>query len=191
MLNEPLLLNMPPPSIAELLLIVQRVIVIDPSLRMPPAGLSPAVLFEIVLSTTDIVPVLVMAVLVLFAITHRFIVICELLLIASTEFAIVRSEIEIASVFVLAINTPEEDEFIVSAFAPGPLIERLTSIVICPLVKVMLVTPPANWITSPLEASLTACRKDPGPLSLPFVTVMVAAGVSVVPNKSVEIRQAR
>ena len=75
--------------------------------------------------------------------------------------------------FALAKNTPEGEEPIVKAFAPGPIIERLPPIVIGPLVKIMLVTPEANWILYPLRASLTACRNEPGPLSFPFVTVMV------------------
>ena len=96
-----------------------------------------------------------------------------MLLIAPPEDAIVRPEIEIVVLFVLARNTPEGDEPIVNEFAPGPMIERLTPIVICPLVKVMFVTPGSNWIIYPLGASLTACRNEPGPLSFPFVTVTV------------------
>src|SRR5258708_4345026 len=79
----------------------------------------------------------------------------------------------------------------VSADDPGPLSERLVPIAISPLVKVMLVTPAANWITSPLDALVIASRKDPGPLSFPLVTVRVAAGISAALNRRALVTDAR
>jgi hypothetical protein len=54
----------------------------------------------------------------------------------------------------------------------------------------MVVTLGAKLIVSPGEAAMIACRKEPAPLSFPFVTVMVAADMSVAPNRSAETRQA-
>ena len=68
---------------------------------------------------------------------------------------------------------------------------RFLSITNSPLVRVTVVTLGAKLIVSPGEASRIACRKEPGPLSFPFVTVMVAAGVSVALNKSAAITQGR
>ena len=44
-----------------------------------------------------------------------------------------------------------------------------------PLVSVTVATLGAKLIVSPGEALRIACRNDPGPLSLPFTTVMVVA----------------
>src|SRR5712672_3142905 len=62
-------------------------------------------------------------------------------------------------------------------FAPGPLIVRLLSITNSPLTTLIVVIPIAKLIVSPpeSEALRIACRSVPGPLSLPLVTVRVAA----------------
>jgi hypothetical protein len=63
----------------------------------------------------------------------------------------------------------------VKRVAPGPAMVRSLSITNSPLVRVTVVTLGAKLIVSPGEAAMIACRKEPGPLSFPFVTVMVAA----------------
>ena len=78
----------------------------------------------------------------------------------------------------------------VKRLAPGPVMIRFLSITNPPLVTVTVVRLGAKLIVSPGEAAMIACRKEPDPLSFPFVTVMVAAGMSVAPNRSAETRQA-
>src|SRR6266478_4633756 len=63
----------------------------------------------------------------------------------------------------------------VNRFAPGPVMVRFLSITNSPLVRLTVVTLGAKLIVSLDEALRIACRNDPGPLSLPFTTVMVAA----------------
>jgi len=53
------------------------------------------------------------------------------------------------------------------------------------------VTLGAKLMVSPGEAKLIARRKEPSPLSFPFVTVIVAAGAPVAFNKSTPITQGR
>ena len=60
-----------------------------------------------------------------------------------------------------------------------------------PLVRVTVVTLGAKLIESPDEALTIACRNEPGPLSFPLVTVMVAASVSLALTKSAAITQNR
>ena len=68
---------------------------------------------------------------------------------------------------------------------------RFLSITNSPLVRVTVVTLGAKLIVSPDEALRIACRNEPGPLSFPFVTVMVAAGISVALSNSAPITQGR
>ena len=79
----------------------------------------------------------------------------------------------------------------VKRLAPGPVMVRFLSITNSLLVRVTVVTLGAKLIVSPEEASRIACRKDPDPLSFPFVTVMVAAGISVAFSDSAPITQGR
>src|SRR5437660_1166094 len=58
--------------------------------------------------------------------------------------------------------------------APGPEMVILWLTVSSPVVRV-IVPVTAKVIVSPSFAMLSACRNDPGPLSLVFVTVMVMA----------------
>ena len=78
----------------------------------------------------------------------------------------------------------------VKRLAPGPVMVRFLSITNSPVVRVTAVTLGAKLIVSPDEASRIACRNEPDPLSFPFVTVMVAAGMSVALSKSAPITQA-
>jgi len=66
---------------------------------------------------------------------------------------------------------------------------RFLSITNSPLVRVTVVTLGAKLIVSPGEAALIACRKEPVPLSFPFVTVMVAAcaGIATVQSNNATI----
>ena len=81
---------------------------------------------------------------------------------------------------------------IVKRLASGPVMVRFLLITNSPLVRVTVVTLGAKLIVSPDEASKEiACRKDPNPLSFPFVTVIVAAGTSVALSNSAPITQGR
>src|SRR5436190_10291957 len=75
--------------------------------------------------------------------------------------------------------------------APGPVIVRFLSICNSLLVRRTVVTFAAKLIVSPDEAPKIACRKEPGPLSFPFVTVMVAAVAMVALNNSTPVTQER
>jgi hypothetical protein len=66
-----------------------------------------------------------------------------------------------------------------------------SSITNSPLVRLTVVTREAKLIVSPDDASKIAYHKELGPWSFPFVTVMVAARVSVALNKSAAITQNR
>ena len=79
----------------------------------------------------------------------------------------------------------------VKPVAPGPVMVRFLSITNSALVRVTIVRLGAKLIISPEEASRIACRKDPDPLSFPFVTVIVAAGTSVALSNSAPITQGR
>ena len=79
----------------------------------------------------------------------------------------------------------------VTRWAKGPVIVRFLSITNSSLVRLTVVTLGAKLIVSPGEALTIACRKEPGPLSFPLVTVMVAACAVVAFNKSAAITQAR
>ena len=75
--------------------------------------------------------------------------------------------------------------------APGPVIVRFLPITNSPLVRVTAVRHGAKLIVSPDDALMIACRNEPRPLSFPFVTVIVAAGVSLAVNESAAIAQNR
>ena len=79
----------------------------------------------------------------------------------------------------------------VKRLAPGPVMVRFLSITNSLLVRVTVAMLGAKLIVSPGEAARIACRKEPAPLSFPFVTVMVAAGASVALNKSTAVTQGR
>src|SRR5437763_14826147 len=65
----------------------------------------------------------------------------------------------------------------VTRWAKGPVRVRFLSITNSSLLRLTVVTFWAKLIVSPDEALTMACRKEPGPWSFPFVTVMLAAGV--------------
>src|SRR4029453_19418627 len=67
---------------------------------------------------------------------------------------------------------------------------RFRSITNSPLIKVTVVMPGEKLTVSPDEALRIACRNEPGPLSFPFLTVMVAASMSLALNNSTAIAQA-
>src|SRR5438128_10716162 len=70
-----------------------------------------------------------------------------------------------------------------STSAPGPLIVMFLLITSSPLVR--LIAPvTANVIVSPSFTSASACRNEPGPLSLVFVTTMVSACAGIATAKS-------
>src|SRR5215211_8552399 len=75
--------------------------------------------------------------------------------------------------------------------APGPVIVRFLLITNSPLVRLTAVTLGAKLMVSPGDAKLIARRKEPAPLSFPFVTVSVPASASVALNKSAAITQGR
>ena len=63
-----------------------------------------------------------------------------------------------------------------SRFAPGPLIVMLRLMTSSSLVRrIVAGNSKSNTIVSPFWALPTACRNEPGPLSLVLMTVMVAA----------------
>jgi hypothetical protein len=110
-------------------------------------------------------------------------------------FEIVIPEIETVTVLELMWKTRAVMTLLstctVKRLAPGPVMVRFLSITNSPLVRVTVVTLGAKVIVSPGKAFRIACRKEPAPLSFPFVTVMVAARALVAFNKSAAIRQAR
>ncbi|PYJ29735.1 MAG: hypothetical protein DME80_02550 [Verrucomicrobia bacterium] len=73
-----------------------------------------------------------------------------------------------------------------SKFAPRPLIvmflvitsSAVVSVTVCPL------SAASKLIMSPLFASTSACRNEPGPLSLVLMTVMVAAFAGIATAQS-------
>ena len=69
----------------------------------------------------------------------------------------------------------------VKRLVSGPVMVRFLSITNSSLVKLTIVTFGAKLIVSPDKASRIARRKEPAPLSFPFVTVMVAAALSKSP----------
>src|SRR5262249_31621252 len=71
----------------------------------------------------------------------------------------------------------------------GPVIVRFFVITNSPLVRVTAVRHGAKLIVSPDEALRIACRNELAPMSFPFVTVIVAAGVPIALNKSAAIAQ--
>ena len=76
---------------------------------------------------------------------------------------------------------------------PAPPFTAIRLLIInSPLVSVTVLTP-TNWITSKSAAVAIACRRLPGPASLPFVTGIIAAfavkpAVLINSNKKRSIR---
>jgi hypothetical protein len=64
---------------------------------------------------------------------------------------------------------------IASTSAPGPVMITLWFTTSSPLVRLMTPEIPVASIVSPSFAMPSACRSDPGPLSLVFVTGMTVA----------------
>jgi len=74
-----------------------------------------------------------------------------------------------------------EDRYTPSEFAPGPLMVTFLSITSSSLVSPMFrpFRLESKMIVSPLCASASAWRNDPGPLSLVLVTLVVGVAVGV------------
>jgi hypothetical protein len=77
----------------------------------------------------------------------------------------------------------------VSAAAPGPVIVRFLAITSSLLKVMVLGLGKAKVIVSPGAASAMACRKEPGPLSLVLVTLIVAAWTGRTGSASPTMRQ--
>src|SRR6516225_4813534 len=74
-----------------------------------------------------------------------------------------------------------EDRNIPTRFDPGPLMVMFLSItsseVVSPMFRPFSIE--SNWMVSPLLASASAWRNEPGPLSLVLVTLVVGVAVGV------------
>jgi hypothetical protein len=108
-------------------------------------------------------------------------------------FEIVRREIKTVTVLdgMWKIRNADTLGRTVTRWAKGPAIVKFLSITNSSLVRLTVLTLGTKLIISPDEALRIAWRKEPGPWSFPFVTVIVAAGVSVALNKSAAITQGR
>ena len=112
---------------------------------------------------------------------------------SDAPFEIVRREIKTVTALdgIRKIRNDEVLRRTVTRWAKGPVIVRFFSITNSPLVRLTVLTLGTKLIISPDEALRIAWRKEPGPWSFPFVTVMVPAGVLAALNKSAAITQGR